>query len=140
RSLLVLAMVPFTLIGGIAGLALTGLHVSISAAGGFIAGAGISVPNGGIMVEHIVDRIKQSAAPAGPVTESAGGRRRPVAMARGRLGPAPGRPLAGHRVGDPAAVRSGDRRRHHFRYRIYARPAAAPLPGLRPGCRGVTDL
>ena len=80
RSLLVLAMVPFTLIGGIAGLALTGLHVSISAAVGFIAVAGISVQNRVIMVEHIVDRIKQGAAPTAAVTEGAVARLRPIVM------------------------------------------------------------
>jgi len=52
--LLVLSIVPFTLIGGICGLALVGLHFSVSAAVGFIAVAGISVQNGVIMVEQIV--------------------------------------------------------------------------------------
>src|ERR1017187_6309980 len=53
KAALVLAMVPFTLIGGLAGLAITGLHLSVSAAVGFIAVAGISVQNGVIMVEQI---------------------------------------------------------------------------------------
>jgi len=54
KALLVLSIVPFTLIGGIFGLALIGLHFSVSAAVGFIAVAGISVQNGVIMVEQIV--------------------------------------------------------------------------------------
>jgi len=54
KALLVLSIVPFTLIGGICGLALVGLHFSVSAAVGFIAVAGISVQNGVIMVEQIV--------------------------------------------------------------------------------------
>jgi len=54
KAALVIAMIPFTLIGGIAGLALAGLHLSVSAAVGFIAVAGISVQNGVIMVEQIV--------------------------------------------------------------------------------------
>lgn len=55
KALLVLAIVPFTLIGGIVGLAMCGLHFSVSAAVGFIAVAGISVQNGVIMVEHIIE-------------------------------------------------------------------------------------
>ena len=50
QALLVLLMLPFTLIGGLAGLGVAGLHLSISAAVGFIAVAGISVQNGVIMV------------------------------------------------------------------------------------------
>jgi len=37
KALLVILMVPFTLIGGLAGLGLAGLHMSVSAAVGFIA-------------------------------------------------------------------------------------------------------
>ncbi|MDB5854659.1 MAG: efflux transporter permease subunit [Herminiimonas sp.] len=55
RAMLVLLIVPFSLIGGIAGLALVGLHFSVSAAVGFIAVAGISVQNGVIMLEKIVE-------------------------------------------------------------------------------------
>jgi cobalt-zinc-cadmium resistance protein CzcA len=55
RASLVLLIVPFSLIGGIAGLALAGLHFSVSAAVGFIAVAGISVQNGVIMLEKIVE-------------------------------------------------------------------------------------
>jgi cobalt-zinc-cadmium resistance protein CzcA len=55
KSLLVLLMVPFTFIGGIAGLGLAGLHMSVSAAVGFIAVAGISVQNGVIMVEQFME-------------------------------------------------------------------------------------
>ena len=54
KALLILATVPFTLIGGLAGLALAGLHLSIFAAVGFVAVAGISVQNGVIMVEQII--------------------------------------------------------------------------------------
>src|SRR5262249_20815722 len=39
-ALVVMLMVPFTLIGGLAGLAISGLHLSVSAAVGFIAVAG----------------------------------------------------------------------------------------------------
>jgi cobalt-zinc-cadmium resistance protein CzcA len=80
KALLVLAMVPFTLIGGIAALAAAGLHLSISAAVGFIAVAGISVQNGVIMVEHIVERMRMGAALGAAVTEGAVARLRPILM------------------------------------------------------------
>ena len=80
RSLLVLAMVPFTLVGGIAGLAAAGLHLSVSAAVGFIAVAGISVQNGVIMVEHILERLRDGASHATAVVEGAVARLRPILM------------------------------------------------------------
>ena len=79
-SLLVLAMVPFTLVGGIAALAFAGLHLSVSAAVGFIAVAGISVQNGVIMVEHIVERLRGGAEFATAVVEGAVARLRPILM------------------------------------------------------------
>jgi cobalt-zinc-cadmium resistance protein CzcA len=80
QSLLVLMMVPFTLIGGIAGLGLAGLHLSVSAAVGFIAVAGISVQNGVIMLEHILERIRNGAALTEATVEGATQRLRPVLM------------------------------------------------------------
>ncbi len=80
QSLLVLAMVPFTLIGGIAGLGLSGLHLSVSAAVGFIAVAGISVQNGVIMLEHILERIRNGAPVAAATIDGAAQRLRPVLM------------------------------------------------------------
>ena len=80
QSLLVLAMVPFTLIGGIAGLGMAGLHLSVSAAVGFIAVAGISVQNGVIMLEHILERIRHGASLADATVEGATQRLRPVLM------------------------------------------------------------
>ena len=75
-----LAMVPFTLIGGIAGLALAGLHLSVSAAVGFIAVAGISVQNGVIMVEQIVEFMRNGAPLAEAVMDGAALRLRPILM------------------------------------------------------------
>ena len=79
-SLLVLAMVPFTLVGGIAGLGLAGLHLSVSAAVGFIAVAGISVQNGVILVEHIAERLRGGTEFAAAVVEGAVARLRPILM------------------------------------------------------------
>ncbi|HLQ25757.1 MAG TPA: CusA/CzcA family heavy metal efflux RND transporter [Acidiferrobacterales bacterium] len=80
NAVLVLLMVPFTLIGGLAGLALAGLHFSISAAVGFIAIAGISVQNGVIMVEKIKEAIRNGAAVAEGIVEGASLRLRPILM------------------------------------------------------------
>lgn len=77
---LILAMVPFTTIGGIAALALAGLHMSVSAAVGFIAVAGISVQNGVVMLEHITHRYDNGDAVAVAVIEGAIDRLRPILM------------------------------------------------------------
>lgn len=80
NAFLVLLMIPFTLIGGIAGLALAGLHLSVSAAVGFIAVAGISVQNGVIMVEQIKELIRNGGKVADSVIEGAVRRLRPILM------------------------------------------------------------
>jgi len=66
-------IVPFSMIGGIVALALAGLHFSVSAAVGFIAVAGISVQNGVIMVEQIVELLHNPRAgrTAGSVLDAA---------------------------------------------------------------------
>jgi cobalt-zinc-cadmium resistance protein CzcA len=80
KALLVLAIVPFTLVGAVAGLALAGLHFSISAAVGLIAVAGISVQNGVILVEQIVEVARDGMAPWHSAVEGAVGRLRPILM------------------------------------------------------------
>jgi cobalt-zinc-cadmium resistance protein CzcA len=80
KALLVLLIVPFALIGGIAGLAVAGLHFSVSAAVGFIAVAGISVQNGVIMVEQILEIAKNQASVTACAIEGAVSRLRPILM------------------------------------------------------------
>ena len=80
KAFLVLAIVPFTLIGGVLGLALFGLHFSVSAAVGFIAVAGISVQNGVIMVEQMVDLAAAGGAAADSAIDGAVARLRPILM------------------------------------------------------------
>ncbi|WP_036169349.1 efflux RND transporter permease subunit [Massilia sp. 9096] len=80
RALLVLAIVPFTLVGALAGLGLAGLHFSISAAVGLIAVAGIAVQNGVIMVEQIVELQAAGGAPWPSAVEGAVARLRPILM------------------------------------------------------------
>jgi cobalt-zinc-cadmium resistance protein CzcA len=80
KAFLVLSIVPFTLIGGILGLALVGLHFSVSAAVGFIAVAGISVQNGVIMVEQIVEIARTNHSAFASAVEGAVSRLRPILM------------------------------------------------------------
>ncbi|MBL8535086.1 MAG: efflux RND transporter permease subunit, partial [Betaproteobacteria bacterium] len=79
-ALLVLAMVPFTMVGGVAALAIAGMHLSISAAVGFIAVAGISVQNGVIMVERFLEGLRNGASVEDSVREGAAERLRPIIM------------------------------------------------------------
>ncbi len=80
KALLVILMVPFTLIGGIAGLGLAGLHLSVSAAVGFIAVAGISVQNGVIMVEQFMEITRNGKGLRESVMQGAVARLRPILM------------------------------------------------------------
>lgn len=79
-ALLVILMVPFTLIGGLAGLWIAGLHLSVSAAVGFIAVAGISVQNGVIMVEQFLEILRDGKPLAEAVSRGAVLRLRPIIM------------------------------------------------------------
>lgn len=79
-AFLVLAMIPFTLVGGFAGLAIAGLHLSVSAAVGFIAVAGISVQNGVIMLERMFENIGGGMAYAQAIHDGAVTRLRPIVM------------------------------------------------------------
>jgi cobalt-zinc-cadmium resistance protein CzcA len=58
----VFAVVPFALIGGIAGLVLRGLPFSIPAAVGFIALAGVSVLNGVVLANEVKRRLEGGVA------------------------------------------------------------------------------
>jgi len=80
RAFLVLLMIPFTLVGGVAGLAIAGLHLSVSAAVGFIAVAGISVQNGVIMVEQIAHFLREGRDELASIVEGAVLRLRPIVM------------------------------------------------------------
>lgn len=77
---LVLVLIPFTWIGGLSGLALAGLHLSVSAAVGFIAVAGISVQNGVIMVEQFLEGLRNGKVAAEAVLDGAASRLRPILM------------------------------------------------------------
>ena len=77
---LVIGMLPFTLIGGLAALGLAGLNLSVSAAVGFIAVAGISVQNSVIMAEEVIMRLRQGQSTSEAILEGAVSRLRPILM------------------------------------------------------------
>ena len=77
---MVLGMVPFTMIGAFAALGLAGLHFSVSAAVGLIAVAGISVQNGVIMTEEVMERIRDGIPSRTAIVEGAVSRLRPILM------------------------------------------------------------
>jgi len=80
QSVLVLANIPFALIGGVVGLWLTGEYLSVPASVGFIALLGISVLNGVVMVTYF-NQLHALGRPIHEVvTEGALRRLRPVLM------------------------------------------------------------
>ena len=77
---LVLITIPFTMIGGLAVLAAAGLHLSVSAAVGFIAVAGISIQNGVILIEEVLQRAHTGSPFDVALLEGAVDRLRPILM------------------------------------------------------------
>ena len=77
---LVIINVPFALIGGILALYVTGIHLSVSAAIGFIALFGQAVLNGVVMVSHFNQLQEDGAVPYEAVLEGAMTRLRTVMM------------------------------------------------------------
>ena len=80
QSVLVLANIPFALIGGVVGLWITGEYLSVPASVGFIALLGIAVLNGVVMVTYF-NQLRDLGRPIQEVvTEGALRRLRPVLM------------------------------------------------------------
>lgn len=80
QAVLVFMTVPFALIGGVFGLWISGLYVSVPASVGFIALLGIAVLNGVVMVSYI-NQLRGTGMPVmQAVTEGAARRMRPVMM------------------------------------------------------------
>jgi cobalt-zinc-cadmium resistance protein CzcA len=79
-SLLVLANVPFSIIGGIIALHLTGMNFGISAGVGFIALFGICIQNGVILISEFHKNIKDNFSLNNAITEAVKVRTRPVVM------------------------------------------------------------
>lgn len=79
-SLLVLANVPFAIIGGIIALHLTGMNFGISAGVGFIALFGICIQNGVILISEFHKNLKEKMALNIAIVEAVKIRTRPVVM------------------------------------------------------------
>ncbi len=80
KALLVLANIPFAMIGGVFALGLSGEYLSVPASVGFIALLGIAVLNGVVMVSHF-QQLAALGMDAGNIAyEGAKRRLRPVLM------------------------------------------------------------
>lgn len=80
QALLILANVPFALVGGVFALLLTGEYLSVPASVGFIALLGIAVLNGVVMVSHF-NQLRALGEPLDRVIRVGAVRRlRPVLM------------------------------------------------------------
>lgn len=80
NALLIVANIPFALIGGIVALFITGIPLSVSAAIGFIALFGQAVLNGVVMVSVFDQLIAEGKTPEEAVHEGAMSRLRTVLM------------------------------------------------------------
>lgn len=80
KALLVLANIPFAMIGGVFALWLSGEYLSVPASVGFIALLGIAVLNGVVMVSHFQQLAALGVAPHQIAFEGAQRRLRPVLM------------------------------------------------------------
>lgn len=80
QSAMLLALLPFALLGGMAALNIRGMSFNVSSAVGFIALFGLTIQNGVIMVSHINNLRTEGMALADSVIEGAIHRFRPVLM------------------------------------------------------------
>ncbi|XSG82117.1 MAG: efflux RND transporter permease subunit [Methyloligella sp. ZOD6] len=80
QSLLILANVPFALVGGMLALWMAGEYLSVPASVGFIALLGIAVLNGLVLVSHFNELLSNGLAVGDVVFEGAVRRLRPVMM------------------------------------------------------------
>ena len=72
--------VPFAMIGGLVALLLTGIHLSVSAAVGFIALFGIAVQNGVILLTQINHLRREGVLLQDAILQGSVSRLRPVVM------------------------------------------------------------
>ncbi|WP_354687307.1 CusA/CzcA family heavy metal efflux RND transporter [Cupriavidus necator] len=80
HATLIIANVPFAVIGGVFGLALTGQYVSVPSAIGFIAVFGVAMLNGIVLVSFLNDQRRQGLSIREAVRQGATLRLRPVLM------------------------------------------------------------
>jgi cobalt-zinc-cadmium resistance protein CzcA len=79
-SVLIIAMIPFALVGGMISLAISGEYLSVPASVGFIALLGIAVLNGLVMVSYFRQLREEGVSLAHAVRRGAERRLRPVMM------------------------------------------------------------
>ncbi len=79
-ALLILANIPFAMVGGIVALWLAGAYLSVPASVGFIALLGIAVLNGLVLVSHFRELRAAGLSIAAAVRSGAARRLRPVLM------------------------------------------------------------
>lgn len=79
-SVLILAMIPFAMVGGMISLAVSGEYLSVPASVGFIALLGIAVLNGLVMVSYFRQLREQGVSLRNAVRRGAERRLRPVLM------------------------------------------------------------
>ena len=77
---MIIANVPFAVIGGVIGLAITGQYVSVPSAIGFIAVFGVAMLNGIVLVSFMNDLRTQGRTVREAVQQGAALRLRPVLM------------------------------------------------------------
>ncbi len=77
---MIIANVPFAVIGGVFGLAVTGQYVSVPSAIGFIAVFGVAMLNGIVLLTFLNDLRRQGRTVREAVREGAALRLRPVLM------------------------------------------------------------
>jgi cobalt-zinc-cadmium resistance protein CzcA len=77
---LIVANVPFAVIGGVIGLGVTGQYVSVPSAIGFIAVFGVAMLNGIVLVSFLNELRAQGYSPREAVRQGAALRLRPVLM------------------------------------------------------------
>jgi cobalt-zinc-cadmium resistance protein CzcA len=80
QALMILTIVPFGLVGGIAALWIRGLNLNLSASIGFIALFGVAVLNGVVMVSHLNALRREGKATRDAIKAGAADRLRPVLM------------------------------------------------------------
>ena len=78
QMFLILLIVPFALVGGIAALWIRGINLNLSACVGFIALFGVAVLNGVVMVSHINSLREEGKDTEAAIRQGASDRLRPV--------------------------------------------------------------
>ncbi len=78
HAMLIIANVPFAIIGGIFGLFFTGQYISVPSAIGFIAVFGVAMLNGIVLVSFLNDLRRQGYSVRAAVREGTALRLRPV--------------------------------------------------------------